>query len=285
MISALPVTAPEFKIPIASERTTSVKPPLVREGESVDGLFRDKVRVIQAAKGYRVSEDALILTWFVRPQPNERILDAGTGCGIIAFGLAITEPSVSVVGLEIQDGLCDRAGRGVVLNRLDKNVSIVRGDLRQADLFFRPRCFDVVVCNPPYYDPNRGRLNVMEEKALARHQLLMPSSALFRVSRGLLGPSGRVALIYPAERLDQIEQALIETGFELSRMLWIHPCEGAAPGLACIEARPRGGAVDLIEDSLFLYDSQRMRTREAEAVMAGEWMSGFAATRLPNRPD
>lgn len=261
-----------------------MKPPLVREGESLDGLFRNKVRVIQAARGYRVSEDALILTGFVRPEPDERILDAGTGCGVIAFGLAVREPSVSVVGLEIQEGLCDRAGRGVVLNRLEGKVSVVRGDLRQADLFFRPHCFDVVVCNPPYYEPNRGRLNVLEEKALARHQLLMPSLTLFRVSRRLLHPAGRLALIYPAGRIDQIRQAMIETGFELSRMLWIHPCKGVAPGLVCMEARPREGAVDLIEDSLFLYDSQKLRTRAAEAIMAGEWMTCSATTRLRDRP-
>ena len=95
------VHAPELKIPISSERTNSVKPPLVREGESLDGLFRNKVRVIQAARGYRVSEDALILTGFVRPGPDERILDAGTGCGVIAFGLAVREPSVSVAGAAI----------------------------------------------------------------------------------------------------------------------------------------------------------------------------------------
>ncbi|MEJ2716188.1 MAG: methyltransferase [Deltaproteobacteria bacterium] len=250
-----------------------MKPPLVREGESVDGLFRNKVRVIQAARGYRVSEDALILTGFVRPRPNERILDAGTGCGVIAFGLAIKELSVSVVGLEIQEALCDRAGRGVRLNRLEGQVSIVRGDLREADLFFRSPCFDAVVCNPPYYEPDRGRLNVLEEKALARHQLLMPSPVLFRVSGRLLHPGGRLALIYPAGKIDQIRQAMFDTGFKPSRMLWIHPCEGAAPGLACIEARPGRGAVDLIEDSLFLYDRQKRRTSEAEAIMAGEQMT------------
>ena len=78
-------------------------------GESVDGLLRNKIRVIQALRGHRVSEDALILAWFVNPRPGEFILDAGTGCGVIAFALAVKEPTVEVVGVEIQPALADRA--------------------------------------------------------------------------------------------------------------------------------------------------------------------------------
>ena len=109
---------------------------LKQTGESINGLFRNKVRVIQARRGYRVSEDAIILTWFARPNPGRLILDAGTGCGVIAFGLAVGNPSVRVLGLEIQERLADRAGRGVKLNGLENQVLVVRGDVRNADRFF-----------------------------------------------------------------------------------------------------------------------------------------------------
>lgn len=242
----------------------------VKAGDSIDGLFRNKVRVIQSARGYRVSEDTLILTWFVKPRPNALILDAGTGSGAIAFGLATREPSVTVIGLEIQQGLCDRARRGVLLNRLEAKVFIVRGDLRQASAFFRPGCFDAVVSNPPYHEPGRGRLNVQEEKAVARHQLMMPLPDLFRVSARLLKPDGRISIIYPAAKLDQIRKAMKETGFAPLRMVWIHPRPAAAAGLVCVEAGLGVGVGDLIEGSLFLYDVGGERTWECEAIFAGE---------------
>ncbi|MEW6350995.1 MAG: methyltransferase [Thermodesulfobacteriota bacterium] len=241
-----------------------------RDDETLDGLFRNKVRVFQARRGYRVSEDAVILTWFVRPRAGELILDAGTGCGAIAFGLAVCEPTARVVGLEIQAGLADRAGRGRAANDLASRVWIVRGDARQADRLFRPGCFDVVVSNPPYHREGRGNLSAHPEKALARHQLMMPLEDLFRVSRELLSAGGRIAIIYPAAGADHVRQAMNAAGFGLSRMLCIHPHEGTGPGLVCVEACRGYSGRTHTESPLILYDGQGRRTPRAEAVLAGE---------------
>ncbi len=245
------------------------KPDLNKKAESIDGLFGNKLRVIQALQGYRVSEDALILTWFIRSFPGEYILDVGTGCGIIAFGLALKQPDATIVGLEIQSDLSYRAGRGRKLNHLESKVSILRGDLRQADLFFRNGRFDAVVSNPPYHEPGRGHINVHEEKALSRHQLMMPLNYLFSISRKLLKPDGRLSLIYPAANLARVNQAMKETGFKLSRMLWIHPYEGAPSCLVCLEAGPNLSTKKIVETSLILYHGNGKRTSDAEAIMAG----------------
>lgn len=239
-------------------------------GESVDGLFGNKVQVIQALRGYRVSEDAVILTWFACPRPGELVLDAGSGCGAIAFGLAVKEPSISVVGLEIQGGLAERAAKGVRLNRLSSSVGIVRGDLRAADSFFRPNVFDLVVSNPPYHEVGRGRISQHEEKALSRHQMMMPLEDLFRVSAGLLKSSGRLSLIYPASGVERIREIMKLTGFAAERMLWIHSHEGSRPSLVCFEVRKDLGTLAATEGSLFLYDENGQRTQAARAILSGE---------------
>jgi tRNA1Val (adenine37-N6)-methyltransferase len=239
-------------------------------GESVDGLFGNKVQVIQALRGYRVSEDAVILTWFAGPRAGELVLDAGSGCGAIAFGLAVKEPSITVVGLEIQAGPAERAAKGVRLNRLSSRVGIVRGDLRAADNFFRPNVFDLVVSNPPYHELGRGRINLHEEKALSRHQMMMPLEDLFRVSAELLKNSGRLSLIYPASGVDRIRQAMNLTGFEAERVLWIHPHEGSKPSLVCFQGRKVFGRLTATEGSLFLYDESGQRTQAARAILSGE---------------
>jgi tRNA1Val (adenine37-N6)-methyltransferase len=238
-----------------------------REGETIDGLLRDRIRVIQADRGYRVSEDALILAWFVRPGPGELILDAGTGCGVIAFALAVREPNAAVVGLEIQEGLCDRAGRGAKLNNLEGRVRIVRGDLCRADSFFRPHTFDGVVCNPPYHGEGSGRIPRLEERALARHQLMMPPGELFRVSGRVLKTGGRLTLIYPSEGWDRLSSSMEGAGFKPSRMLWIHPREGAAPRHLCVEAVLTPRAPKPVEESLILYSGEGTRSPEARAIL------------------
>ncbi|MDQ7785677.1 MAG: methyltransferase [Desulfomonilaceae bacterium] len=239
-------------------------------GESINGLFRNKVRVIQARRGYRVSEDAIILTWFAGPNPGGLILDAGTGCGVIAFGLAVRHPSIRVVALEIQEPLADRARRGVQLNGLDDRILVVRGDVRKADRLFQNGFFDAVVSNPPYYEPGRGRINLEHEKALSRHQLMMPLTDLFRVSGALLKPSGNLSLIYPAGGRGKIDEAMKAAGFKPSRVLWIHPQKGTEPGLICVEARPQAFRPELREEHLYLYSGPGKRSREAEAILAGE---------------
>ncbi len=248
---------------------------LKQTGESIDGLFRNKVRVIQARRGYRVSEDAIILTWFARPNPGQLILDAGTGCGVIAFGLAVRHGSVNVVGLEIQERLADRAGRGVKLNGLGSQVLIVRGDVRRADQFFQHGIFDAVVSNPPYYEPGRGRINLEHEKALSRHQLMMPLTDLFRVSGSILKSTGNLSLIYPAAGRRKIDEAMKAAGFKPSRVLWIHPQKGTEPGLVCVEARPENRCPELKEDHLYLYSGPGERSSEAEAILAGEEFPGI----------
>lgn len=248
---------------------------LKQTGESINGLFRNKVRVIQARRGYRVSEDAIILTWFARPNPGQLILDAGTGCGVIAFGLAVRHASVKVVGLEIQERLADRAARGVTLNGLGNQVLVVRGDVRSADRFFLRRSFDAVVSNPPYYEPGKGRINLEHEKALSRHQLMMPLTDLFRVSGSILKPAGNLSLIYPAAGLGRIDEAMKAAGFKPSRVLWIHPQRGTEPGLVCVEARPAAFCPELKEDHLYLYRGPGERSKEAEAILAGEGYPGI----------
>lgn len=242
----------------------------LKQGESVDGVFRNKVRIIQSLRGYRVCEDAVILTWFTCPLLGQFILDAGTGSGAIAFGLAVKQPSAFVIGLEIQEDLADRARRGVRLNRLQSRVSIVRGDLRDAASFFKHHSFDVVVSNPPYHQAGTGRISFQHEKALARHQLMMPLSALFQVSVRLLRPNGRISMIYPASGMPQIVETMEEAGLKPSRVLWIHPQKGQDPSLVCVEAPSSRIDRPVEEASLILYDSPGQRTRAAEAILAGE---------------
>jgi tRNA1Val (adenine37-N6)-methyltransferase len=242
-------------------------------GESVNGLFGNKVRVIQALRGYRVSEDAVLLTWFASPRPGELVLDAGTGCGPIAFGLAIKERSIHVVGLEIQGRPAERAAKGVRLNRLSSRVGIVRGDFRTADRFFRPNVFDLVVSNPPYHELGRGRISWHEEKALSRHQMMMPLEDLFSVSAGLLKRSGRLSLIYPASGAERLWRAMKPTGFEAKRVLWIYPHEGAQPSLVCIEAGKGPADFAATEGRLFLYGEDGERTQAARAILSGEDIS------------
>ena len=239
------------------------------ETETIDGVFRNKVRIIQALKGYRVSEDALLLTWFTRIHDNSLALDAGTGNGVIAFGLARKNKTVTCFGIEIQSAPVFRAKRGALINNLEDRVFLIRGDLRQADRLFRPHNFDIVVSNPPYHEYGRGRINTLSEKALSRHQIMMPVSELFTVSSKLLKQEGHLSVIYPASGMDLIRKTATDTGFKISRVLWIYPRVNVNPSLICVEAKLTNAVVELVESAIELYGPDGARTSRADAILSG----------------
>ena len=244
------------------------------ENETVDGVFRNKVRIVQARKGYRVSEDAPLLAWFTRLEDNDIILDAGTGNGVIAFCLAKINLTVKSVGLELQAAPILRARKGASINHLEERVFLVRADFRLADRLFRPRSFDVVVSNPPYHEYGRGRINALSEKALSRHQIMMPVTELLRVSSNLLKDGGRISLIYPANGMHLIAKTASDSGFKMSRVLWVYPRVNAKPSLICIEAKQSNVMVDLVESRIELYGPDGLRTEYSEAVFSGSEIVG-----------
>lgn len=242
---------------------------LSSETETIDGVFRNKVRIIQALKGYRVSEDALLLTWFTHINDDSLALDAGTGNGVIAFGLARKNKTIICFGIEIQSAPVLRAKRGALINNLEDRVFLIRGDLRQADRLFRPHNFDIVVSNPPYHEYGRGRINRLSEKALSRHQIMMPVTKLFTVSSRLLKQDGHLSLIYPASGMDLIRKTATDTGFKISRVLWIYPRVNVNPSLICVEAKLTKAKVELVESAIELYGPDGIRTPRADSILSG----------------
>ena len=127
--------------------------------ETIDRVFDGRVAVIQRRGGFRFSLDSLLLARFVELRGRERIVDLGTGNGVIALSLAALNGGVEVVGLELQEAMIDRAVRGAALNGLGERVRMVRGDVRDVEKDFPAGSFEVAVCNPPYRPRRSGRVN------------------------------------------------------------------------------------------------------------------------------
>lgn len=229
----------------------------LREGESLDDLGVSGLKVIQSRTGFRHSMDALLLTQFAAPRPTDRILDLGCGNGVVALLLAYRYPLLaSVVGLEIQPALADRARRGAQLNGLQDRLEIVEGDLRQIQALVAPAGFNLVICNPPYREIGRGRVNPNPEIRQAKHELSATLQEVISAIRFALAPKGRAAVIHHASRLADLLSCLREQRLEPKLLRLVHSYPGAEAELILVEARRDGRPGLHILAPLFVYQAR-----------------------------
>lgn len=191
--------------------------------ETLVTFFDGRLQILQKKKGYRFSIDAVLLSQFCRIRKKEKVIDLGTGCGILPLLLSQTTKAHSFVGIEIQKGLAELAKKNVLLNHLDDRVSILQKDFRTLKKVFPPGSFDVVLSNPPYRRYETGRVNPALEKAIARHEIEGTLEDLISVASYLLPPKGRCYLIFPALRTVDLLAALRSQRLEPKRLQFVYP--------------------------------------------------------------
>ena len=211
---------------------------LLEEDEQIDAFLDGELRIIQSRHGYRFSVDALLLAEFVSITPEDVVVDLGAGCGIISLLLAKKGQAGFIIGLELQEELASQAKRNAVLNGFAERIAILQGDLRAPPL--APRCADVVVCNPPYRKSRSGRINPDPCKAIARHEIAMTLVDIIAAGKTLLRSGGKLALIYPANRLTEVFSRMRSQDLEPIRLQAIFPDSASHAKLAMIEGRLGG---------------------------------------------
>jgi tRNA1Val (adenine37-N6)-methyltransferase len=211
---------------------------LLTEDEQIDAVLDGQLKIIQSRHGYRFSVDALLLADFISIMPGDVVVDLGAGCGIISLLLAKKGRAGSIIGLELQEELASQAKRNAILNGLEARIAILLGDLRALPL--ASRCADVVVCNPPYRKKRSGRINPDPCKALARHEIAMSLLDILAAAKTLLRSGGKLAFIYPANRLTEVFSRMRSQDLEPKRLQIIYPDPASHAKLAMIEGRLGG---------------------------------------------
>ena len=202
--------------------------------ESMDEFMDGRLKLIQSKTGYRFSIDAILLSQFVTIRRGDRIVDLGTGCGIIPLILLLTKPVGHTFGLEIQKDLADQAARNTVLNGYEKRMRVILGDIKH--LPFAPSSADVVTCNPPYRPKNSGGINPDLQRAIARHEMLANLDDILHAASRTLRAKGRLAMIYPAVRLVEVLVRMRSFDLEPKRIRVVYPGMESEAKLALIEA-------------------------------------------------
>lgn len=231
-------------------------------GERIDDLQRKGYKIIQNQEKFCFGMDAVLLSSFAMVKPGEKVLDLGTGTGIIPILLEAKTEGEHFTGLEIQAESADMASRSVSLNGLDGKIDIVRGDIKEASGIFGKGIMNVVTVNPPYMNDLHGIKNPDMPKAIARHEVLCTLEDVVREGAAVLKQNGRMYMVHRPHRLIEIVQMMTKYKLEPKRIRFVHPYKDKEANMVLIEALKGGRSMVKIEEPLIVYSDTNVYTEE-----------------------
>ena len=225
----------------------------IKRNERIDDLQRNGYRIIQDPDRFCFGMDAVLLSGFVKVKSGEKVLDMGTGTGIIPILLEAKTPAGHLTGLEIQPESADMASRSVLLNGLEEKISVIMGDIKEAERLFGAASFDVVTTNPPYMIADHGLTNPEDAKAIARHEILCTLEDIIAQTAKVLRPGGNFFMVHRPFRLAEIMVLLHSYKLEPKRMQLVYPYADKEPNMVLIEANRGGRSGMRVEKPLIIF--------------------------------
>ena len=206
----------------------------LKEGERLDDLIINSYKIIQPEQGFRFSIDSVLLAYFAKIKPMSRVVDLGTGTGVIAMLLA-ARGVTKIEAIEIDEKMANLAERNFKLNGLQNTIGIHHADFRCISGRLPAGYFDLIVANPPYRRLGHGFLNRDAKNASARHELTAGLQDVFVAAKHLVKYRGRVAIVHLPERLTDILAGMREYEIEPKRIRFVQSRSETKPVIVLVE--------------------------------------------------
>ena len=236
---------------------------LLKQNERIDDLEYKGLKIIQNINGFCFGMDAVLLSDFAKNiKKGAKVIDLGTGTGIIGLLLCEKTNLSKIIGIEIQEDVADMARRSIKLNNLEEKFEVLNEDIKNLKEKFEKESFDVVVTNPPYKKIGTGIINEEEKKLISRHEVTADLSEFIKTASLLLKNGGSFFMVHRPERRAEIINLLIETKLEPKVLKLVYPSVDKNPNLVLIKAVKGAKTFLTVEKPLIVYNERREYTDE-----------------------
>lgn len=235
----------------------------LKEDEVIDDLEFKCLKIIQNKKWFKYGIDSVLLSDFSKKmKKNSKVLDIGTGTGIISLLLSKKTDSNEIVGIEVQEEVADMAKRSVKLNNLEEKIKIINDNILNIENYFPNEYFDYIVTNPPYQKNNTGLKSENEKKLISRHEVKCTLEDIINKSFKMLRDNGCIYMINRPDRLVDILYLMRKYKLEPKEIRFVHPKAKEKPSLVLIKGVKYSGEFLKILEPLIVYNDDGSYTDE-----------------------
>lgn len=226
-------------------------------------LGYENLKIVQNNKFFNFSLDSVLLAKFVTLNKKiKNVMDIGTGNAPIPLILS-TRTNASITGIEIQESIYNLAKKTIELNNLEEKINIINKDIMEYYKEIESDTIDVITCNPPFFKvKEESKLNDVQEKIIARHEVYLDIDRLMLVARKLLKNNGNIAIVHRPERLIDIITSMKNNNIEPKRVQFIHPKAGESANILLIEGTKNGKPGIEVLSSLIAHNIDGSYTEE-----------------------
>ncbi|MGN1042045.1 MAG: tRNA1(Val) (adenine(37)-N6)-methyltransferase [Christensenellales bacterium] len=224
---------------------------MLKSGERYEDLEYKGLEIIQSEDGYRFTSDSVLVANLANVKRGDRVVDIGTGSGIIAILIAAKFSPSEVVGVEIQPRLADMAARSVAHNGLEGVVKIVNSPAQGAEKIIGGG-FDVVVTNPPY-DENVSD-KPADEIQICKSEVCLTVADCVRTASRLIKYGGLFYMVNKARRMVDVVCSMRENGIEPKKLYLIQPKKDKDVDTFIVEGKKGAKPSVVLPKPIVIYD-------------------------------
>lgn len=234
-----------------------------------DLLNYNGLKIVQNTDWFSFSLDSVLLANFVKVNKKCKIIDFCTGNAPIPLFLS-AKTKEKIIGVELQEEVFLLAKKSVSLNNLDDKIEIINKDVKELVDIYETDSFDLITCNPPYFKvSNIDNINDNKVKAIARHEIALELSDIFKCAKKILKNNGKIAIVHRTERLIDIICLMRKYKIEPKRIAFIFPFSDSESNLVLIEGAKNGKTGLKLEKNIIVHNKNGEYTKEILEIFNG----------------
>lgn len=235
----------------------------IKENERIDDLEYKGLKIIQNKDGFCFGVDSVLLSDYAKGiKKNAKVIDIGTGTGIISILLCKKTNLEKIYGIEIQEEVADMAMRSAKLNHLENKFEVINTNIKDIFSVLNKHEYDVVVTNPPYKKVDTGLKSIDEKQLISRHEVECTLEDVIEKASKLLNDLGEFYMVHRAERLVDIMCLLRKYKLEPKNIRFVHSKVQDKPTLILVRAVKCAKEFLKIDKPLIIYDENGEYTDE-----------------------